>query len=119
VLSAAGYRTCLIGKAHFNGEQFHCYQERPYGDLYGQAHQPDPRRTPESGASGLGNLIGNAGPSGIPLPLTQTKICVAEASKWLQAHVDLRSNQPFFLSVHFDKPHFPACCPADYLSNYE
>ena len=66
VLSAAGYRTCLIGKSHFNGEQFHGYQQRPYGDLYGQAHQPDPGRTPERGAAGLGgvslipSLTGNA-----------------------------------------------------------
>lgn len=119
VLSEHEYRTCLIGKAHFNGEQFHGYQERPYGDLYGQAHQPDPRRTPESGESGLGSMVGNAGPTGIPLPLTQTEICTAEASKWLQTHVDLRPGQPFFLSVNFDKPHFPVRCPAQYFTRYE
>jgi choline-sulfatase len=118
VLSSQGYRTCLIGKGHFNGEQFHGYQERPYGDLYGQAHQPDPRRTPESGESGLGGLVGNAGPTGIPLPLTQTEICVAEASKWLQTHIDLHPEQPFFLSVNFDKPHFPVRCPAPYFAHY-
>lgn len=119
VLGAAGYRTCLIGKAHFNGEQFHGYQERPYGDFYGQAHQPDPRRTPAAGESGLGRLVGNAGPTGIPLPLTQTEICVAEASKWLQTHVDLHPSQPFCLSVHFDKPHFPVRCPAPFFARYE
>ncbi len=118
VLSAQGYRTCLIGKAHYNGEQFHGYQERPYGDLYGQAHQPDPRRTAENGPAGLGGVVGNAGPTGIPLPMTQTEICVAEASKWLQTHVDLRQDQPFFLSVHFDKPHFPVRCPETYFSHY-
>ncbi len=118
VLSAYGYRTCLIGKAHFNGEQFHGYQERPYGDLYGQAHQPDPRRSPELGAAGLGELVDNAGPTGIPLPLTQTEITVAEAAKWLQTHVSLRGPQPFCLSVHFDKPHFPVRCPAEYFEHY-
>lgn len=119
VLSAHGYRTCLIGKAHFNGEQFHGYQERPYGDIYGQAHQPDPRRSSDSGGSGLGLLVGNAGPTGIPLPLTQTEICVAEASKWLQTHVDLHPEQPFCLSVNFDKPHFPVRCPARYFTHYD
>ena len=119
VLSSHGYRTCLIGKSHFNGEQFHGYQERPYGDLYGQAHQPDPRRTPQNGASGLGSLVGNAGPTGIPLPLTQTEICVAEAAKWLQTHVALRRGQPFCLSVNFDKPHFPVRCPAAYFERYD
>lgn len=49
----SGWRTALIGKAHFNGEQFQGFQERPYGDLYGQAHQPDPARMPEKGESGL------------------------------------------------------------------
>lgn len=119
VLSAHGYRTCLIGKAHFNGEQFHGYQERPYGDLYGQAHQPDPRRCPELGAAGLGELVDNAGPSGIPLPLTQTEITVAEASKWLQTHVCLHAAQPFCLSVHFDKPHFPVRCPGHFFERYQ
>ncbi len=118
VLSEAGYRTCLIGKAHFNGEQFHGYRERPYGDIYGQAHQPDPRRAGENGDSGLGELVGNAGATGIPLPLTQTEICVAEASKWLQTHVDSHPRQPFLLSVNFDKPHFPARCPSQYFARY-
>ncbi|MCL5269448.1 MAG: sulfatase-like hydrolase/transferase, partial [bacterium] len=119
VLAEAGYRTCIIGKTHFNGEQFHGYQERPYGDFYGQGHQPDPRRTPAAGAAGLGGLLGNAGPTGIPLPLTQTEICVAEAAKWLQTHVDLRPAQPFCLSLHFDKPHFPVRCPAQYFAHYD
>ncbi len=119
VLSGGGYRTCVIGKTHFNGEQYHGYQARPYGDLYGQAHQPDPRRTPDSGASGLGGLVGNAGPSGIPLPMTQTEICVSESAKWLQTHIDLHADQPFCLSVHFDKPHFPVRPPAEYFSKYD
>jgi len=118
VLGAAGYRTCLVGKAHFNGEQFHGYGQRPYGDLFGQAHQPDPRRTPDRGPSGLGDLLATAGPSGIPLPLTQTEICVSESVKWLQTHTALHPQQPFCLSVHFDKPHFPINPPPAYFENY-
>jgi choline-sulfatase len=119
VLAAAGYRTCLIGKAHFNGEQYHGYQERPYGDLLGQAHQPDPRRLPHLGDSGLGDIVSASGPSGIPLPLTQTEICVAETVKWLQTHVGMRRDQPFCLSVNFDKPHFPIKPPLEYFQRYE
>ncbi len=118
-LSEHGYRTCLIGKAHFNGEQFHGYQERPYGDLYGQAHQPDPRRTSELGPAGLGDLVDNAGATQIPLPMTQTEICVAEAAKWLQTHVDRQSDQAFMLSVNFDKPHFPVRCPEHFYEHYK
>ncbi|GMV83724.1 MAG: sulfatase [Planctomycetota bacterium] len=119
VLSAAGYRTCLIGKSHFNGEQFHGYQQRPYGDFYGQAHQPDPTRTPANGASGLMGWFEYAGSTQIPLPLTQTEICVAETVKWLQGHVGLHAQQPFCLSVHFDKPHFPINPPLEYYRKYE
>jgi choline-sulfatase len=116
LLSQNGYRTCLIGKAHFNGDQYHGYQQRPYGDIFGQAHQPDPRR--DSSESGLGGMIKNSGPSGIPLPLTQTEICTAETAKWLQEHTALYPEQPFMLSVNFDKPHFPMRAPEKYLSRY-
>ena len=118
VLNAAGYRTCLIGKQHFNGEQFHGFQDRPYGDFFGQGHQPDPRRSPELGDAGLGHHINNNGPTQIPLPLTQTEICVAEASKWIQVHAALSPNQPFCLCVNFDKPHFPIRPPAAYYEHY-
>jgi choline-sulfatase len=119
-LAASGYRTCVIGKTHFNGDQYHGYQERPYGDLLGQAHQPDPCRLPGRGESGLGGVVGAAGPSGIPLPQTQTEICVAEAAKWLQthAHHSAADVAPFCLSVHFDKPHFPLCPPAAYFERH-
>jgi choline-sulfatase len=120
VLGEAGYRTCLIGKAHFNGEQFHGYQQRPYGDLYGQAHQPEAVRSDDiSGDSGLGDILGNSGATDIPLPLTQTEICVSEAVKWLQCHADTATGQPFFLSVNFDKPHFPMRAPRHLFEKYE
>ncbi len=118
ILSGAGYRTAVIGKTHLNGDQYQGYDERPYGDFLGQAHQPDPRRLPGRGDSGLGGVVAAAGPSGIPLALTQTEICVAEAAKWLQTHVALETAQPFCLSVHFDKPHFPLCPPASYFEKY-
>lgn len=118
-LSEHGYRTALIGKAHMNGDQYQGYQERPYGDLFGQAHQPDPCRLPENYDHGLGDIVTQSGPSRIPLPLTQTEVVVAESCKWLQDHVDTRGGQPFLLSVHFDKPHFPINPPAAYLAAYE
>lgn len=114
-LGEAGYRTALIGKSHFNGEQFQGFQQRPYGDFFGQAHQPDPSR--HSNESGLGDILADAGPSGIPLPMTQTEICVSEASKWLQQHV-ARPGAPFFLAVHFDKPHFPINPPPRFYEKF-
>ena len=102
---------------HLNGEQFHGFDERPYGDFFGQAHQPDPRR--DGTESGLGGLVANSGPSGIPLPMTQTEICVSEAAKWLQIHTSVSPEQPFCLCVSFDKPHFPLCPPASYFAHYD
>ncbi|QEN06733.1 hypothetical protein EXM22_01520 [Oceanispirochaeta crateris] len=116
--AAAGYSTALVGKAHFNGEQYHGYQYRPYGDIFGQGHQPDPRRVPEKGDAGLGDILYQAGPSQIPLPLTQTEICTHESVKWLQSHVSLHPDQPFFLSVHYDKPHFPINPPPSLYEKY-
>lgn len=117
--SENGYATCLIGKAHLNGEQFQGYQQRPYGDLFGQAHQPDPRRLPGNYAHGLGDIPEQAGPSRIPLALTQTEITTAEAAKFLQTHIARSSHQPFLLSVHYDKPHFPINPPEQYFRYYE
>lgn len=119
VLSAAGYQTCLIGKAHFNGEQYQGYQQRPYGDLYGQGHQPEYIRDGnEKCESGLEDILQNTGPTEIPLPMTQTEICVSEAVKWLQIYSDKSTDKPFFLSVNFDKPHFPYRPPAEYYNKY-
>lgn len=120
LLASAGYQTCLIGKMHFNGEQFHGFDQRPYGDLLGQAHQPDPYRSPDKGVNGLGdNLLEQAGPSGLPLALANTEVCVSEAAKWLNAYTSRRVSNPFFLCVSFDKPHFPLAPPLGYFNKYE
>ncbi|MEI6579018.1 MAG: sulfatase-like hydrolase/transferase [Eubacteriales bacterium] len=119
VLLEQGYKTCVIGKTHFNGEQYQGYQQRPYGDLFGQAHQPDPKRTEPAPDSGLGDVIGNSGATGIPLPLTQTEICVSETAKWLQTHAAQKDSRPFMLSVNFDKPHFPIRAPKKYFEKYK
>jgi choline-sulfatase len=118
--SGAGYRTCIVGKAHFNGDQWQGYQQRPYGDLFGQAHQSEYIRTgkPPESEHGLEDLLDNSGPTSIPLPLTQTEICVSESVKWLQHQVDTSAGQPFLLSINFDKPHFPYRPPKKYFDKY-
>jgi len=119
VFAENGYKTCVIGKTHFNGEQYQGYRQRPYGDLFGQAHQPDPKRTEPAPDSGLGDVLGNSGATGIPLPLTQTEICVSETAKWLQSYTSQYEDKPFLLSVNFEKPHFPLRAPKQYFEKYE
>ncbi len=122
VLAENGYRTCLVGKSHFNGEQFHGYQQRPYGDLFGQAHQSEYIRTKDNMTEdqcALGNLILNSGATAIPLPMTQTEICVSESVKWLQQYASTSQKEPFFLSVNFDKPHFPLRAPKKFFDKYK
>jgi len=119
VFAANGYRTCLVGKAHFNGDQYHGYQSRPYGDFLGQGHQPEHIRVPdEADESGLGDILANSGATAIPLPMTQTEICVAEAVKYLQLQSAGENSEPFFLSVNFEKPHFPYRAPAALFEKY-
>lgn len=119
VFAANGYRTCLIGKAHFNGDQYHGYQERPYGDFLGQGHQPEHIRVPgEADESGLGDILVNSGSTAIPLPMTQTEICVAESVKKLQEYASDTDESSFFLSVNFEKPHFPYRAPAALFEKY-
>ncbi|HOP11547.1 MAG TPA: sulfatase-like hydrolase/transferase [Oscillospiraceae bacterium] len=118
VLTEHGYKTCAIGKTHVNGEQYQGFSQRPYGDLWGQAHQPDPARTPEKGETGLGDIVAESGPSGIPPALTQTEICVSEAARWLQLYKGTDCQNPFFLYVGFDKPHFPINPPRKYYDRY-
>lgn len=126
--SEAGWRTCLIGKAHFTGnDQFRGYQERPYGDFLGIGHQTDPYRgaNPElEGTGGCGNHpVGGsfklAGPSGIPEFLTAENIITHEAVKWLQVHRAAHQDKPFLLSVQYPKPHFPYQPPVRWFERYK
>jgi choline-sulfatase len=122
-----GWRTGLIGKGHFTGEdQFRGYQERPYGDFLGIGHQTDPFRgaNPElEGPGGCGNHpIGGsfkmAGPSGIPEFQHSEHIITSEAVKWLQIHRATQRERPFLLSVHYPRPHFPYMPPPRWFETY-
>ena len=127
LLSEHGYRTCLIGKAHFTGpDQFWGYQERPYGDLVGLGHQPDPYRGAHPALEGV-NGIGHhpaggcfklAGPSGIPELQIAENIINHEAVKWLQIHRETCRERPFLLSVHYPRPHFPFAPPKRWFDRY-
>lgn len=126
LVSNEGYRSCVIGKQHINGEQFMGFKQRPYGDYYGQGHQPDPYRDADErqGKSGLGEVRNGgyfelSGPTGIPEFQISEHIISYEAVKWLQEHKELHLDEPFFLMLNFPKPHWPYNPPAGYFDLYK
>jgi choline-sulfatase len=112
-LTAAGYRTCLIGKMHLAGEeQRYGFEQRPYGDLLGWSHQPDPPRT----AHGLSRIA--AGSSEIPLEQTQEEIVNREAVAFLRRHRERDPDRPFLLVLGYNRPHFPLRPPLRWWERY-
>ena len=112
-LTAAGYRTCLIGKMHFAGEeQRHGFELRPYGDLLGWSHQPDPPET----ARDLSRIA--AGPSEIPLDQTQEEIVNREAITFLRRQRETEPDRPFLLVLGYNRPHFPLRPPRRWWDRY-
>lgn len=127
LFSEEGWKTCLVGKAHFTGEdQFRGYRERLYGDIRGNGHQSDPYRGADphlQGPGGGGNHpIGGgfklAGPSGIPEFQLTENIITHEAVRFLQLHRERERGRPFFLSVHYPRPHFPYQPPSRWFDYY-
>jgi choline-sulfatase len=126
ILTDGGYRTCVIGKQHINGQQYMGFRQRPYGDIYGQGHQPDPYRGADErqGKSGLGDVrdggyFALAGPTEIPEFQISENVISYEAVKWLQIHKELHQGEPFFLMLNYPKPHWPYNPPAEFMNLYE
>jgi choline-sulfatase len=112
-LGDAGYVTCLIGKMHFAGEeQRYGFDLRPYGDLLGWSHQPDPPET----ARDLSRIA--AGPSAIPIDQTQEEIVNREAIAFLRRHGEQGGDRPFLLVLGYNRPHFPLRPPRRWWDRY-
>jgi choline-sulfatase len=126
-LADAGYRTCLVGKMHFNGDrQFNGFQERPYGDLTGHgvqqpSHQPEPLHPdvldvqPRRQGIETGTRIPGAGVTAIPESLLQEHVVLRETLAWLREHGD---DDPWFLTASFSRPHFPLTAPRRHFERY-
>jgi choline-sulfatase len=121
----AGWETCLVGKMHLGGErQFVGYEHRPYGDLTGDSGENPEPITPERvttyptrQAIDKGTRIPGAGPTEIPETMLQEQVTANETIAWLREQ-EARSDDPWFLTASFLRPHFPLTAPRRHFDKY-
>lgn len=129
VLKEHGYRTALIGKAHFHGPEEECRelgipiwryrygfdemllseegrQWAEGGDDY-EAYLKEVGWHGYERAHGIGNNDARTSPSPLPEEHYQTAWCARESAAWIRRHAADRPGQPFFLWCSFVKPHAP------------
>jgi choline-sulfatase len=113
--AAHGYRTALVGKMHFGGQdQMQGFQHRPYGDLrHGLGHQPEPLEMFPAYANAR-----SAGITEIPESLLQDVVVTRETLAFLLEHQDIEPNVPWFVCASYGRPHAPLTAPGRYVRRY-
>ena len=116
-LGESGYHTALVGKMHLGGSrQFVGFDDRPYGDLAGESgHQWEP--LDRVGGLAIGDRIQDAGITEIPESQLQEYNTMRESLAWIREH-DAASDDPWFLTASFSRPHFPLTAPSRYFRRY-
>lgn len=114
-LGAMGYRTVLIGRMHFKGdEQKHGFDERLCGDITSQYWGTGgKRRTDFEGYAGTGNRLHclEAVGGGISPVMYFDRLVFDQAKEFLETlKVSGEDRPPLFLVVGFYGPHFPYVC---------
>jgi choline-sulfatase len=95
---------------HFIGEErFWGFDSRPYGDVYGESHQPDPISTaPE-------HALTPPGPAEISEEQMQETIVTKLGTSFLSEY---KGDQPFCLFLSYNRPHFPLRPPKRLWDKY-
>jgi len=115
--SNAGYETCLVGKMHLGGNrQFVGFDQRPYGDLTGQASHQLENQDPMD--LDLQSFIKNAGVMNIPESVLQEWNVVMESLSFLRNQRHRNPEKPWFLCASFSRPHWPRTVPQRHLDRY-
>lgn len=137
ILKQAGYRTALMGKAHFTGPEEECrrlgiprfrwkygfdeilFAEEGRQWQHGDDYEAYLKRVGWHGwqrAHGIGNNDVRTAPSPLPREHYQTAWATDESIRWLRDHA---RQQPFFLMTSYVKPHAPYDPPAPYDAMYD
>lgn len=116
-LRAAGYRTTLCGRMHFNGpDQRHGFTERLVGDITAvdvNGRSPDYGALQgSSGQSRTGVELSGPGNSNV---LEYDRAVTRAAVDYVSGH---NGEEPLFLTVGFYGPHCPFVCPPDLFDYY-
>jgi choline-sulfatase len=109
-LTAHGYHTAALGKMHFVGDDhLWGFESRPYGDIHGLSHQPDPL------ATAPGHSFFPAGPAEIPEEDMQETLVTRFGVDFLR---DYGEDRPFCLWLSYNRPHFPVRPPRRLWDKY-
>ena len=114
-LSEQGYRTVLVGRMHFKGEdQYHGFDERYIGDIttqwWGQKRND---LGVFDGTLQMSGCLKEFGYGDSPVQEFDRTV-LKKAMELLQ----VESKQPLFMIVGFYGPHFPYCVKEEYFQNY-
>lgn len=114
-MTAAGYRTVLVGRMHFKGDnQLHGFTERYVGDITTQFWNQ--KREDLGAFAGTMNVKGCLNEYGYGIsPVLQFDEAVVQKSIELLKE---KNDQPLFMVIGLYGPHFPYCVEKNYFDNY-
>lgn len=114
-MTAAGYRTVLVGRMHFKGDnQLHGFTERYVGDITTQFWNQ--KREDLGAFVGTMNVKGCLNEYGYGIsPVLQFDEAVVQKSIELLKE---KNDQPLFMVIGLYGPHFPYCVEKKYFDNY-
>ncbi|MEM9587679.1 MAG: sulfatase-like hydrolase/transferase, partial [Planctomycetota bacterium] len=112
-LSAAGYRTAMVGKWHLNGRFNDASQPQP--DAYGFEHWMATQNNASPSHRSPVNFVRNGKPVGRLDGFSSHEVA-GEAIRWLDETKD--DDRPFYLHVCFHEPHEPVASPQDLVDSY-
>lgn len=116
VLKQAGYATAMAGKWHCNS-QFNSEAQPQPGDA-GFDHWMATQNNASPSHANPTNFVRNGEPVG-ELEGYSCQLVVEEGMGWMDRHMAVAEEQPFFLFLSFHEPHEPVASPPEMTAGYK